>query len=395
MYLFFRGMGEVFREWYGRLGQLRSLLPSSTPVLALTATATNDVRNKITSKLQMQGYTLIEASPDRPNIRYSVVTVKSDHMLNFGWLIDALKQYRTSLDRVVVFCRSLHTCASLYKLFAVNLREEGYEPIGSAPDVSRHLFAMYHSKIDESDKMDILTSLRNEKGVCRVLFSTIAFGMGVDIPNIRTIIHYGPSSDVDDYVQEAGRAGRDKKFSHAIIYKYPYSMVGHVSKLMKEYVHLDKGCRRKFLMKQFTSKEIPYDGPKHMCCDLCTVHCQCDNPCPYNPPHAETLSLTTEHNTDSNCTAIQVRQLSDQQRLVLKAKLLEFRQTILATSHDIVCTYTVPLYVGEDIACGLSENIIDSILESCNFIETVSDLEEKCLIFGYGQEILDIIESIV
>ena len=57
------------------------------------------------------------------------------------------------------------------------------------------------------------------------------------------------------------------------------------------------------------------------CCDLCTVHCQCDNLCPYNPPHAETLSLTTEHNTDSNCTAIQVCQLSDQQRLVLKAKL--------------------------------------------------------------------------
>ena len=91
-------MGEIFREWYGRLGQLRSLLPSSTPVLALTATATKDVRNKITSKLQMQGCTLIEASPDRPNIRYSVVTVKSDHLLTFGWLIDALKQEHTCLD---------------------------------------------------------------------------------------------------------------------------------------------------------------------------------------------------------------------------------------------------------------------------------------------------------
>ena len=47
--------------------------------------------------------------------------------------------------------------------------------------------------------------------------------MGVDVPNIRTVIHYGPSSDTDDYVQEAERAGRD---SHAILYKYPYSMVG-------------------------------------------------------------------------------------------------------------------------------------------------------------------------
>ena len=67
----------------------------------------------------MQGYTSISL---RPNICYSVVTVKSDHQLTFGWLIDALKQYRTSLDRVIIFCQSLHTCASLYKLFAVNLR---------------------------------------------------------------------------------------------------------------------------------------------------------------------------------------------------------------------------------------------------------------------------------
>ena len=119
------------------------------------------------------------------------MSVKSDHLLTFSWLIDALKQKCTSLDRVVVFCQSLHTCASLYKLFGVNLREEGYKPVGSAPNVSKRLFAMYHSKVDESDKKDILTSLRNENGVCRVLFSTIAFGMGVDIPNIRTVIHCG------------------------------------------------------------------------------------------------------------------------------------------------------------------------------------------------------------
>ena len=79
------------------------------------------------------------------------MTVKSDHLLTFGWLIGTLKQECTSLDRVVVFCQSLHTYASLYKLFAINLREEGYEPMGGAPHVSTRLFAMYHSKIDEYD----------------------------------------------------------------------------------------------------------------------------------------------------------------------------------------------------------------------------------------------------
>lgn len=130
------------------------------------------------------------------------------------------------------------------------------------------------------------------------------------------------------------------------------------------------------------------------CCDLCTVQCQCDNPYPYSPPHAETLNI--ERNTDTNTQPIQVRQLSDEQRSVLKTKLYEFRQSILALSHDTTCTYKVPLYIGEGIAYGLSESIIDSIVESCDYIiETVSDLEEKCLIFGCGHQTLDIIESIV
>ena len=92
--------------------------------------------------------------PISDGLSYSVVSVKSGNLLTFGWLIDALKQERTSLDRVVVFCRSLHTCVSLYKVSAVNLREEGYEPIGSVPNVSKCIFAMYHS--DESDKRHLV-----------------------------------------------------------------------------------------------------------------------------------------------------------------------------------------------------------------------------------------------
>ena len=384
-------MGDVFREWYGRIGQLRSLLPSSTPVLALTATATNDIRNKIISKLQMQPCTLIEESPDRPNIRYSVVSVKNDLMVTFGWLVDSLKKQRTSQDRVVIFCRSLHTCASLYKLFAIHLREESYQPIGTEPDVSKRLFAMYHSKIEKSDKRKILLSLRDEDGVCRVLFSTIAFGMGVNISNIRYVIHYGPSTDIDDYVQEAGRAGRDNNLSFAILYKYPYALMGRMSKTMKAYVRLDEGCRRKFLLNEFSS-EINYSGHKHLCCDLCAVHCKCDEPCPFKPPLAETLAINQE--SDVTVDPPRVRQLTHEQRCCLRVKLMDLRQSLLANTHDHTCEYDIPLYVGADLACGLSENVIDSIVEYSDFIDSVSDLEDKCLVFGNGREILDIIVGI-
>ena len=158
--------------------------------------------------------------------------------------------------------------------------------------------------------------------------------MGVNVSNIRYVIHYGPSAD-DDYVQEAGRAGRDNTLSYAIIYRYPYELMGHASKTMKAYVRLDKGCRRNFLLNQFTSEKVARVGHKHLCCDLCTAHCHCDSPCPFKPPLAETLAIT--HEFDVSVNPPQVRQLTLNQRSLLKLKLMELRHSLLVASYDHAC----------------------------------------------------------
>jgi len=85
---------------------------------------------------------------------------------------------------------------------------------------------MYHSRVGDDEKQQILQSMLNPQGNCRVLFSTTAFGMGVDVPNIRTVIHLGPPADMDDYFQECGRAGRDGMQSNAILYLYPGCLIG-------------------------------------------------------------------------------------------------------------------------------------------------------------------------
>lgn len=188
----FRGMGEVFREWYGKVSQLRSLAHTNTPVLALTATSTLNVRTKIMQHLGMGSCTMIQGSLDRPNIRYSAVKVRRDLQVTFGWLLQEIETKRTSLPRTIIFCRSIKTCASLFKLFLSHLREKSYEPVGSDLSVANRLFAMYHARIDDSDKGEILSSLKDPNGKCRLLFCTVAFGMGVNIPDIRYIIHYGP-----------------------------------------------------------------------------------------------------------------------------------------------------------------------------------------------------------
>ena len=158
-----------------------------------------------------------------------------------------------------MFCRSISACTKLYKYFLTCLRNDSYEPRGASQSICNRLFAMYHARVDEDDKKTILEAFQPGDSKCRLLFSTIAFGMGVDIPDIRTVIHYGPSSDIESYFQESGRAGRDGKDSRAVMYVYPGSLLGHVDNNMKAYCTLEEGkCRWDELLKHFPGRREHY-----------------------------------------------------------------------------------------------------------------------------------------
>ena len=193
------GMGEEFRTWYGQISQIRSLLPAGTPVTALTATATQIVKDRIVHTLQMTSVRSIHLSANRANIRYTTTKVSRDIHTSFKWLVADLRMKRTALPRVIIYCRSIGTCASLYKMFITSLKENSYEPPGSHPSIKNHLFAMYHARVSDDDEKQIMDSMSDKNGICRVLFCTTAFGMGVDVPNVRTVIHFGPPRDIDDY----------------------------------------------------------------------------------------------------------------------------------------------------------------------------------------------------
>ncbi len=119
------------------LSQLRSLLPSGTPVVALTATATRRVKDSIVRSLQLAPMELVVLSANRLNIRYSVLKVSRDIHVTFQWLLLELKAKQVTLRKV---CLSIKTCASLYKMFITEL-EESYEPCGSTPSITNRLLA--------------------------------------------------------------------------------------------------------------------------------------------------------------------------------------------------------------------------------------------------------------
>ena len=337
----------------------------------------------------MHNCTTIALSPNRPNIRYAVVNASRDVAVAFSWLAESLLKERSTLSRVLVFCRSISTCTRLYKYFLSMLKSNSYEPVGSQPFTCNRLFAMYHARIDDEDKQAILESMADQNGKCRILFFTIAFGMGVDIVNIRTVIHFGPSAGVEEYLQETGRAGRDGALSNAILYFYPGCLFGHVSSEMKTYCKLDSDkCRRASLLRPFScNKGADSNLLLHNCCDLCTQRCECGNDALHQPVNfaAHDISLPTEKEV---CP---VRDVSDSQRQQLRQALLKFRSSLLQN-----CGLSdASLYIGQDLASGMPLSLIDSIVDSCHLFESVDDLEELCAVWNYTSDIMCLIDEML
>ena len=265
-------------------------------------------------------------------------------------------------------------------------------PLGSPPPTENRLFAMFHAHIDEDDKKTILKSLILADGTCRVIFCTVAFGMGVDVPNVRTVIHYGPSTDADDYFQESGCASRDDKASEAMIFQYPGCLLGHVTNKMKGYCKLsaDK-YRRAELLRHFPSSATAHIDsaiPKHICCDLCTVTCSCGS-----KPRSLYLLSGQQHTQDYGLLdEVETRCVSIEQRVQVKEQILAFRQEVLKAAIDP----DDDILVDTKLESILASSVIESTVDNCEYIFTVEELEEMCGMWNFNSiDILRIIDEIL
>ena len=113
------------------------------------------------------------------HIGYSAVKASQHLQVTFRWLLHEMELKSASLQRTIVFCRSIKNYASLLKLFLTHLREKSYEPVGSELLIKNRLFAIFHVEIDDSEKDEILTLLKDPDGKCGLVFHTVAFGIGV------------------------------------------------------------------------------------------------------------------------------------------------------------------------------------------------------------------------
>jgi ATP-dependent DNA helicase RecQ len=178
--------GHDFRPSYLRLGDVRQRL-GNPPVVALTATATPHVRSDIVRQLQLDRVRTIITGFDRRNLRYSVLPTKTDRDKD-----DALVQLLEDHEGLAVVYASTR---------------KSVERIGALLNRARIRTAVYHAGLDDAERHEVQDAFMRED--VRAIVATNAFGMGIDKPNVRIVVHHAMPGTLEAYYQEAGRAGRD------------------------------------------------------------------------------------------------------------------------------------------------------------------------------------------
>ena len=183
--------GYDFRPAYLKIADLRDILPD-VPVLALTATATPLVCHDIMKKLNFSTPHMLSKSFERKNLSYLVR--HTEDKLNY-----LLKIFAHSEGSAIVYARNRKKTREIAQFLQKNGFSANY----------------YHAGLKDSERAARQDEWKNDS--TRIMVATNAFGMGIDKPDVRTVVHIGPPDSIESYFQEAGRAGRDEKKAFAIL----------------------------------------------------------------------------------------------------------------------------------------------------------------------------------
>ncbi|MEO0330498.1 MAG: RecQ family ATP-dependent DNA helicase, partial [Bacteroidota bacterium] len=222
--------GHDFRPEYRRIKFIISQLKDNVPIIALTATATPKVQVDIQRNLQMEEADLFKSSFNRENLFYEVrpkTQIKKQ-------LVKFVKQYPRKSG--IIYCLSRKKVEEIAEFLQVN-------GIKAAP---------YHAGLDANVRVKNQDAFLNED--VDVIVATIAFGMGIDKPDVRFVIHYNVPKSLEGYYQETGRAGRDSREATCLMF-YSYSDILKLEKFNKDKTVTERDNARHLLGEMIAYSE--------------------------------------------------------------------------------------------------------------------------------------------
>lgn len=291
--------GHDFRPSFLEIRRFREAMPN-VPIIAVTATATNRVKEDIISCLNLLSPLVSISSADRPNLAL-FVHQKQGYEKDIRTIADLLLRLPNGLSRTkaaqvstaspppailpstIIYVRSRDECqqiaASLTPLLTYQHHQHQHQQHQQQP-----VLGIYHAGLSHGERDEVHKSFLT--GRLRVVVATVAFGMGIDKPDIRRIVHFGPPSTMEAYIQQIGRAGRDGLAASCHLLYSDHDFVSYNTdfytkdksaeqlsnfelslKYLQSYANDHLSCRRALVMSFFQHDSIPF----HSCgnCDNC------------------------------------------------------------------------------------------------------------------------------
>nr|XP_025888886.1 uncharacterized protein LOC101263933 isoform X4 [Solanum lycopersicum] len=256
--------GHDFRVEYKQLDKLRNVL-LNVPFVGLTATATEKVRSDIMNSLLMKDHHVAIGSFDRKNLFYGVKSFSRSSQF-VDQLVEEISKYVDNANSTIVYCTTVKDTEEIFK----SLLEAGIKA------------GIYHGQVANKAREEAHRSFIRDEFY--VMVATVAFGMGIDKPNVRYVIHYGCPKSLESYYQESGRCGRDgvpsacwlyftrSDFAKADFYSAEARSASQRKAITEafsaaQHYCMLSTCRRKYLLDYFAD-EYAHDDCGN--CDICT-----------------------------------------------------------------------------------------------------------------------------
>ena len=360
---------EPFRKEFGKVGDLKALLPEC-PLVALTASLRMSLCKTLQEVLHLKDPFIIDASPNKDNVRMSVINVKSreEALKSLDWLVEELRVNRQAAPKTLLFCNVMTDIAHVLSYLLMKLGNNAYM---ESDGIKHCLLGVYHAKTWESTKATISEDFQILDAKLRVIIATSALSMGVDYPDVRNVVHFGsPSRTLEGHIQELGRGGRDGKQSHDIVICTGIGLSNCESDVRK--LFKGESCYRLNLFKHFNTDASPLPT-KHLCCTQCAKSCECDSTskgCSYDVPKFEMMKDASpdiyEHLVKRTITEV------DKKEMKAALEVERNRLTILEGGNSVS---------GEDQLHGFSSLLIEQVILKLPYLGTSKDLIHMLPIF--------------
>lgn len=264
----------MFRKDFLRIGEDLLPLVPKIPVMLFTATAPPATQMELKKALQMEDPKVVEVNPDRQNVAYikhirPPSNQTKDHLDQLiSNICSNLKAQGSDYPQTILYTDT--ECIAYF--YSQTEKKLGIQHQYQGEHIPENrVFAQYHSEYTPSMKEHIVTELCKPQSKIRIVYATVALGMGLDAPHVRHVIHYKPPTSLEKYFQETGRAGRDQQPARATLY-FNKTDIRHnrpgITKGMISFCENDTKCLREFMLGHF-GHSAPPNRDAFDCCCVC------------------------------------------------------------------------------------------------------------------------------